>query len=482
MPQVSPSSGTEPAGLRSNALGLPAVLVQSVAAMAPVSACAFSLGAAVPFAGRALPLAALLALLICCLIALNMGSLATYLPSAGSCLTYVSRGLGPHVGWLTGWLLSLTLMIPLQLLVLGPVTDTFLQRYFHVSLGWAAWTVIFAVIILSVAYVGVKVSLWVGVVFGLLGITVFVALSAWLIICAGPVNATTPFDPASSAEPGLGGWQGILHGMLFAFLAFAGFEASAPLAEETCSPRRTVPRALLLSTVSVGFFYIICTYAGILGWGMDRLSTYASDANPWATLAKRAWGVLDCLVIVAILMSALVNAVAILNAAGRVLYALGRTRTLPAQLAHVNPRFRTPDWAMVGAMTVGLLATVWLGSLYGPLTAFALLGGIITILLLIVYMATCLAVPCFYWREHRHAFSIVRHLLVPLVTVIVLGVTLYAQFVPAPPWPLNLAGLFCVVWVVLGLLLVLWFGLHAPQALWRCNKVYLEEDGSESSS
>src|SRR2546421_3763791 len=106
MPEVPPSSCGEPAGLRSNALGLPAILFQSITAMAPASACIFSLGAAIPFAGKALPLAVLLALLICCLIALNIGALATYLPSAGSCFTYVSRGLGPHAGWLTGWLFS----------------------------------------------------------------------------------------------------------------------------------------------------------------------------------------------------------------------------------------------------------------------------------------------------------------------------------------------------------------------------------------
>ena len=124
---LSPGKST----LRRNAIGLPGVLFQSITTMAPASAVAFSLGAAIPFAGGALPLAVLIALLVCSLIALNIGSLAKYLPSAGGYFTYVSRGLGSQAGWMTGWLFSLTylLIVPLQLLVLGPVMDAFAQHH-----------------------------------------------------------------------------------------------------------------------------------------------------------------------------------------------------------------------------------------------------------------------------------------------------------------------------------------------------------------
>ncbi len=100
------SSSPEQATLRPNAIGLPGVLFQSITTMAPASAVAFSLGAAIPFAGAALPLAVLIALVVCTLIALNIGALARYLPSAGGFFTYVSHGLGVHAGWMTGWHLA----------------------------------------------------------------------------------------------------------------------------------------------------------------------------------------------------------------------------------------------------------------------------------------------------------------------------------------------------------------------------------------
>src|ERR1051326_1613549 len=93
--------------LRPNAIGLPGVLFQSITTMAPASAVAFSLGAAIPYAGGALPLTVLIALIVCSLIALNIGSLARYLPSAGGFFTYVSRGPGSLAGWVNGWFFCL---------------------------------------------------------------------------------------------------------------------------------------------------------------------------------------------------------------------------------------------------------------------------------------------------------------------------------------------------------------------------------------
>ena len=478
--KVESSTTPEPATLRANAIGLPGVLFQSITTMAPASAVAFSLGAAIPFAGGALPLAVVIALIVCSLIALNIGSLARHLPSAGGYFTYVSRGLGSGPGWLTGWLFSLTylLIVPLQLLVLGPVMDSAVQQYFHLSFGaagWAVWAMVFAVIIFGLTYFGIKISADTSVVLGAIEISIFVLLSIWLIATAGNGNTAATFNPASSIEQGLSGWQGILHGMIFAFLAFAGFESSAPLAEEALHPRRTVPRAILLATVSIGVFYVFCSYAGVVGWGFGKIASYPNDPNPWGTMANRVWGVFSFVAIIAILNSALANANAGVNAASRVLYAMGRTDTLPPPLAHINTRFRTPDIAIIFTMIVGVVFTLWPGIVYGPTVAFGLLGTIITILILLVYMAICLSVPFFYRRERRGEFSIPRHVILPAVPFVVLIFPIIAQFYPAPSPPYNLAGPICAGWFVLGLIIVIILNMRAPAALAQSGRVYLDE-------
>src|SRR5450759_815928 len=477
---IRSSSSAEQTKLRANAIGLPGVLFQSITTMAPASAVSFSLGAAIPFAGGALPLAVIIALIICTLIALNIGSLAKHLPSAGGYFTYVTHGLGPQAGWMTGWLFSLTylLIVPLQLLVLGPVMDSAVNQYFHLSFGaagWAIWAMIFAIIVFGLTYFGIKLSADTSVVLGAIEIGVFLLLSTWLIVTAGNGNTTAAFNPASSLESGLGGWQGIVHGMIFAFLAFAGFESSAPLAEEALHPRKTVPRAILLAVVSIGVFYVYCSYAGVVGWPFDKIATYPNDPNPWGTMATRVWGTFSFIAIFAILNSALANANAGVNAASRVLYAMGRTNTLPGPLAHIHARFRTPDIAIIFTIIVGVVCTLLPGIYYGPTVAFGLLGTIITILILVVYMAICLAVPFFYRREHRTEFTILRHVILPVVPLVILVFPISAQFVPAPPPPYNLAGPICVAWFVLGLIVVIFLNLRAPAALAQSGKVYLDE-------
>src|SRR5207247_3070489 len=123
---------------------------------------------------------------------------------------------------------------------------------------------IFAVLAFVLTFFGVRISTNAGIILGTLEIIIFVALSFWLIVSAGSGNTAATFNPASSLQPGLGGWQGVLFGMIFAFLAFSGFESAAPLAEESQNPRRTVPRAILLAALCIGIFYVFCSYAGVV--------------------------------------------------------------------------------------------------------------------------------------------------------------------------------------------------------------------------
>lgn len=477
--ETTPVESSKPVTLRRNAIGLPGVLFQSITTMAPAGAVAFSLGAAIPFAGGALPLTVLIALIVCGLIALSISSLARYLPSAGGYLTYVSRSLGRHAGWMTGWLYGFTylLVIPLVLLVQGQVTDGFMSSTFHLVLGtngWAIWAVAWAIVIFALTFFGVRISADAGIIMGVLEIGIFLVLAAWLIVDAGSSNTVATFLPTSSIEQGLGGWVGILHGMVFTFLAFAGFESCAPLAEETNNPRRNVGRAVFLAALIIGLFFAFCSYAGVVGWGFGKITTYPNDQNPWGTMANRVWGPFSFIAILAILNSGLGNGNAGVNAASRVLFAMGRVKTLPGALGRLN-RFATPGIAILLTIALGIVVTLGLGLSYGPQTAFQFDGTLLTIPLLLVYIASCVSVPVFYLRQHREEFRIIRHVLVPVIPFAVLLVVIYFQFFPAPAYPLNLAGPIVAGWFVLGLIIVFVLSRKAPAALARSNDVFMEE-------
>ena len=137
-------------GLAREAIGLREVLFQSITHMAPAAAVAFSITVGVPYAGGSIPLAVLLALVACLLVAISIGQLGRHLPSAGGFYLYVARGLGSTVGFLVAWafMMAEPIVAPLLYLIFGNVlsanlnthlgTPTWLWAPFAVL---AAWTV-----------------------------------------------------------------------------------------------------------------------------------------------------------------------------------------------------------------------------------------------------------------------------------------------------------------------------------------------------
>src|SRR2546429_884506 len=79
------------------------LLFQSITHMAPAAAVAFSIIVGVPYAVGSMPLAVVLALVACILVAISIGQLARHLPSAGGLYTYNARGPGPSAGFLVAW-------------------------------------------------------------------------------------------------------------------------------------------------------------------------------------------------------------------------------------------------------------------------------------------------------------------------------------------------------------------------------------------
>ena len=95
-----------------------------------------------------------------------------------------------------------------------------------------------------------------------------------------------PFNPNHA----VGDWSGVFRGMVFAILAFIGFEAAAPLGEEAKHPRYTIPRAVIGSAFLIGLFYVLCSYAWVFGAGFDNFVNQATGADPWPCSSRASAG------------------------------------------------------------------------------------------------------------------------------------------------------------------------------------------------
>jgi amino acid transporter len=471
------------AELQRGAVGLTEVLFQSITHMAPAVAVALSIGAATAFAGGQTPLAVVFALVASLFTAYSIGELARHLPSAGGMYTYVSQGIGSFFGWLMAWafLLAEPLVAPALFAAFG--------LYLSVLLGyagiandylWIVGTLACAAVVWFLNYRGISVSTRAGVILGLIEIGIFLLIPLLLVINAGDRNTVSVFVPTDA------GLTPVLSGMVFSLLAFVGFEAAAPLGEEARDPRRTIRQAVLASAVLIGLFYTFNYYAATVFFGPDRMAAefYTfNNGDPWGWMAEQVLpGIGGILVAFAILNSSLANANSGATAATRAIFALGRSRILPAQLGTVHPTYRTPAMAVHVQAVFGAILAVSLGFIFkdavygGPLTTYVFIGYSLGLLFAGMYIAVNIASAFYYWRRRRAEFNWLKHFLVPLLGVIamipaflgVLGgltIPILNVKVPALTPPFDFVPLLVGVWMLAGIVLFFVFNARRPDAV-----------------
>src|SRR5438132_5132538 len=191
------ATGTASLSLAREAIGLREVFFQSVTHMAPAAAVAFSIIAGAGLAGGALPLAVILALIGCLLVAISIGELAKHLPSAGSFYTYTARGIHPSVGFLVAWGYAVVepLVAPLLFLIFDHLVATVLHQEFgrRYSQWWWVASLAAAVVVFLLGYFGIQLSARTGTILGLFEIGMFAVLAVWLIAKAGSANTISVF-------------------------------------------------------------------------------------------------------------------------------------------------------------------------------------------------------------------------------------------------------------------------------------------------
>jgi amino acid transporter len=487
------STDTASPTLAHNAIGLPEVLFQSITHMAPAVATALSIGAATTFAGGITPLAVVFAMIAVLFTAYSMSQLAKHLPSAGGMYTYVGRGLGSFFGWLVAWSFAFAepLVMPLLLGGFGFYGAIFLSVYLGIDFefAWIGLAILCGLVVWWLNYRGIGLSTRTGVVLGVIEIAIFLLVSALLIVNADE-NTLSVFVPGDE------GVKPAFQGMIFCLLAFIGFEAAAPLGEETAEPRRVIPRALLWSAVLVGLFYVFNYYAATVYFGPDQMTGFldAHDGDPWGGMATEVLGTFGGLLVVfAILNSSLANANAGSTAATRSLFAMGRASLLPRFFARIDKSTNAPVNAIHFQAITALIIVVVLGFLltnepyaFG-LNVYVFLGTMLGLIFAGIYILVNLACFGYYWRERRDEFNWLKHAIVPVIGVIAMipaalavigGVTIPILDVTLDPYDnyLSLTAPIVGVWLVIGIIVYFVLRSRSPEALDRVDDVYGGDD------
>jgi amino acid transporter len=250
-----------------------------------------------------------------------------------------------------------------------------------------------------------------------------------------------PFLPSHVSR----GFKGLAAGFPLAVYLFIGWENSAALAEETENPRRNVGRAVFTSVAIMSVSYVLFSYATVTGfhYDVDRLG---AAQIPFIDVAHGTLGALAFAAYLGGLTSTLGVLIAGINSQARMVFNAGREGLLPSFFGYVHPIRRTPTNAIVTfTVTALLLIGAWgLGHLLGhhggsmdPVVFFTESSTLGTLLILLVYLASNIALPLYYRRYRPQEFHMVRHLVLPALGVLVILVPLYYLAKPGQPEPYN---------------------------------------------
>jgi amino acid transporter len=378
--------------------------------------------------------------------ALSYAQMSRAFPLAGSVYSYAGRGIAPPFGFIAGWQILLDyILVPALLYIISGIA----MNAFVPGIPVVVWVIGFIVLNTVVNYFGIELTARTNRVMLVLELVVLaIFLVIGLVALAngkGSGDALSPlFDPDTFSVSLIFGAVSI------AALSFLGFDAISTLSEENKEAGHQVARATIMSLLVVAVLFIVQTWvAALLVPDREKLLTEGDTAGTafydaaehagghWlyvltAVMTAVAWGFADALVAQA--------------ATSRLLYSMARDRQLPRFLAKVHPQHQVPERAtfLVAVISIAVGVGLTLRDDYGVslLTTLVNFGALTAFLLLHVSVIV-------HYLIRRRSKDYLRHLVVPLCGIVILGYVVIQAKVAAQAVGLTWLGIGIVVMVVL---------------------------------
>jgi len=325
------------------------------------------------------------------------------------------------------------------------------------------------VLVLAPVVVGLKFGVRVTVVLYVFEVVLLLAISVTILARGGAEGlSATPFG-----WPSGGAGKDVLVAFSLAVLAFGGFEAAAPLAEETRDPRRNVPVAVIGAVVVSGIIYVLGSYALVTAFGVHHAGALAADGNPFKTAAHAFIPFLAPVITWVFLSSVTSSYVAANTQTSRVIFAGARGGLWTRSLAAVSPRFKTPAAAAIAFVAPSIILAVASTAFTDPGTAVGLLStwGILGLIIMYLMANVALVADFVKFRRGGVRKSPLLWVVVPLIGIAVLAIPVWGDLRPGQPSPLNnlpwLTALLILAGVVYAVVLRVWRPavLHRAPAL-----------------
>lgn len=279
--------------------------------------------------------------------------LACAIPRAGGAFDYANRALGVNWGFLAGFtqLIEFVFAPPAIAYAIGAYFHEFFPNVPILPIAITAF-----LIFTSLNIFGVKAAARFE-----LFITIFAVIE--LLIFAGV--ALPHFKIQNITHNALpNGFSGIFASIPFAIWFFLGIEGIANVAEETVNPQVNVYRGFGSAIMTLVFLCFLTFFSsiGVAGWEAvvyPSVGSIETSDGPLPLALFHIVGkdsILYHLLITVGLFGLVASFHGIILAAGRVTFEFGRVGYFPAMMGETHHKFKTPMWALIGNMLVGILA------------------------------------------------------------------------------------------------------------------------------
>lgn len=442
------SAGTPTHALQRGQLRFVRTIALSVGIQGPVAGVIVGPAVLAGIVGSSGALAYLLGLVAMGFVAYAFVIFSRSFNSAGSIYAFNGASLGPAYGLVSLWILLLV-DISFAAGVYAATADIAQALFasFGLHLGWVWFALAGFVITMLFAYRSIRLSTT--VIFLCEGIAVLLLSVVGVVVLARGGYHHHAFSFAPFQLHGLA--LGVLGlGVVNAFSAFSGFEGAATLGEESAQATRTIPAAIAWSLIGSAAIYIVFTW--IANNAFPSAAALAHSPAPFVQLADRAMGTaMGTAVNVAGVISAFGAQLACINAANRLLFALGREVGGPESrvggfLTRTDPRAGSPIGALAVTGTVSLatlLAFSTQSTAIGALTIILEYGAY---LMIVAYLLTVVAAIAWVWRTERR----VEPLGILAIGAAILIYVLYDTFNPFPGPPFDRVVLAAAVSIAMG--------------------------------
>lgn len=354
-----PSSGDK--GLKKNAIGFVSSVVIGVASTAPGYSLAATLGFIAAAVALQSPAILLIAFIPMFLVAAGYYYMNKADPDCGTSFSWVTKAMGPQLGWIAGWTIVVAdVIVMANLAQIAGLYTFLLVGWDSAAASTAAVTavgVLWIVLMTAIVLIGIELSARTQV--GLLAAEIL-TLAIFAVVALVKVYAGSA--PAASIDPSFS-WLNpfslspseLSAGLLLAVFIYWGWDTTATVNEETENPGEAPGRATVVSTLILLGIYLIVAVAAQAYAGVDQL--VANQEEVLSALGTEVFGSpLDKILIIAVLSSAAASTQTTILPTARTTLSMARAKAMPKSLGKVHPRFLTPH---VSTVAMGTASIVW---------------------------------------------------------------------------------------------------------------------------